>query len=138
MNINIFILIANDSLILSIYFSKNEPKSDRVCLIHSSGSEVLSSFQWHHSQLFDEFGVSDSSPPSNKFDNFCHCVVCASKHMMVLFLIFLKFNFFTFSNFQNKKEKKVFWLFCFFRKFFQRKIFFLFLTFFFSAKPSRW
>ena len=50
-------------------FSKNEPKSDIVCLIHSSGTEVLSSCQWHNSQLFDEFGVSDSSPQSHKFEN---------------------------------------------------------------------
>ena len=93
----LFILIANESLTLSIYFSKNEPKSDIVCLIHSSGSEVLLSCQWHHSQLFDEFGVSDSSPPSNKFENFCHCVVCASKHTMVLIFIFkIKFNLFVF------------------------------------------
>ena len=70
-------------------FSKNEPKSDTVCLIHSSGTEVLSTKQWHHSQLlFGGFGVSDCSSSSNKFENFCHCVVCASNHMMVLFLIF--------------------------------------------------
>ena len=84
--------------IINLFF-KNEPKSDRVCLIHSSGSEVLFSCQWNHSQLFDEFGVSDSSSPSNKFENFCHCVVCASKHMMVLFFIlfiFFKFNLFLF------------------------------------------
>ena len=89
-----FILIANDSLTLSIYFSKNEPKSDRFCLIHSSVSEVLSSCQCHHSQLFDEFRVSDTSSTSNKFENFCYCVVCASKHLMVLFLIFSNLIYF--------------------------------------------
>ena len=69
------------------YFSKNEPKSDRVCLIHSSITEVLFSCQWHHSQLFGEFGENDSSLSSNKFENFCHYVVCASNHMMAVFLI---------------------------------------------------
>ena len=107
-------------------FLKNEPKSDRVCLIHSSGSEVLYSCQWHHFQLFDEFGVSDISSPSNKFENFCHWVACASNHMMAVFLIFIIFLIYLIYFFKTTKEKKVF---CFFRFFF----FFLF-----SAKTSHW
>ena len=94
MNINVFILIVNISQTLSIYFSKNEPKSDIVYLIHSSGTEVLSSCQCHHFQSFDEFGMSDSSLSSNKFENFCHWVACASKHTMAVFLIFIILLFF--------------------------------------------